>query len=79
MDVLHFCLEVYEFVLERTEGILELSYFLTFFAFLCCSLGYSIVVIIHVLLLYAVEFYDHFFFTVVFDKHTFVFEHLFQF
>ena len=75
--VLNFCLEIYEFVLEGTEGVFELSYFLTFFAFLGCSLGYAVVVVVYILLLDTVEFDDHLFFAVIFDEHAFVFEHLF--
>ena len=79
MDVLYFCLEVYEFVLKGAKSILELSYFLTFFAFLCCSLSNTIIIIISIFLLNAIQLNNHFFLTMILNQHTFIPKHLLQF
>ena len=78
MNVLNFCLEVYEFVLEGTESIFELSNFLTLFALLCCSLGNTIIVIIGIFLLNAIQLDYHLLLAMIFDQHTLILKHLLQ-
>ena len=79
MDILNFCLEVYEFILERAESIFKFPYFVALFAFLGCSLGDTIVIIVGIFLFNAVQFDDHLLFAVIFDHNSFVFEHFLQF
>lgn len=79
VDVLDLCLEVYELILEGTEGIFKLDYLLGFLLLLCGSLGDSVLIFVGFFLLDAVQFDDHLLPAMLFDQHAFALEHVLEF
>ena len=72
---MNFSLEVDKFIFQRTKSIFQLSDFLPFLTLLSCALSNTVVIIVGILFLDAIQLDDHFLFPMILDQETFILQH----